>query len=335
MSAGVLPPATRRPAPGLSGEAVIRTTVMAALALVPAGAAAWHQPFYVELMSRIMIFAIAGVSLNLIVGFGGMVSFGHAAFLGLGAYAVGLSIYHGATGGALHLALVLATTGSFAALMGALCLRTGGLYFIMITLAFAQFLFFVGVGLRQYGGDDGFTFRGGSYFAPWLDLGNRVTLYYVIWGALALCLLLVYRLVHSRFGVALQAARSNERRVTTLGLPAYRYRLVAFVIAGMMCGVAGGLLANLAHFVSPAYMSWTRSGEILVIVIAGGLSSVFGPVPGAIVYLLLEEILSGYTEHWQVLLGPLLILLVLFARQGLMGALRMPGLILRRGGGHA
>lgn len=325
----------RRSVPVLPGDAVVPITVMAALALVPVWAGALGQPFYLALMSRVMIFAIASVSLNLITGFGGMVSFGHAAFLGLGAYAVGLSIYHGATGGWLHLALVVAVAGGFACFMGALCLRTGGLSFIMITLAFAQFLYFVGVGLRQYGGDDGFTFRGGSRFAPWLDLGNGLTLYYAIWAVLAVCLVLISRLVNARFGLALQAARSNERRVQALGLSSYRYKLVAFVIAGTMCGVAGGLLANLAHFVSPAYMNWTRSGDLLIIVILGGLSSVFGPVLGAIAYLLLEEILSSYTEHWHILLGPLLILIVLFAKQGLMGALRLPGLRLRRSDSRA
>jgi branched-chain amino acid transport system permease protein len=188
----------------------------------------------------------------------------------------------------------------------------------MITLAFAQLLYFVGVALRQYGGDDGFTFRGRSIF-PGLDLKDGVTFFYVVWGVLAVSLAIVYRIVGSRFGMALRGIRSNERRIRALGLPSYRYKLAAFVIAGTMCGIAGGLLANFAQFVSPAYMHWSVSGDLLVMVLIGGFSSVFGPVIGAIVYRLLEDILSGYTEHWQIILGPILILIVLFARKGLMG----------------
>jgi branched-chain amino acid transport system permease protein len=302
----------------LTSEAVIRTVVMAALAIVPVVALAVHQPFYIDMMTRVMIYAIAALSLNLIVGFGGMVSFGHAAFLGLGAYVVGLAMVNGLTDGFAQFGLVVVVSAGFALIVGALSLRTGGLPFIMITLAFAQLLYFVGVALRQYGGDDGFTFRGRSVF-PGLDLKDGVTFFYFVWVLLALFLAIVYRIVGSRFGMALRGIRSNERRIRALGLPSYRYKLAAFVIAGTMCGVAGGLLANFAQFVSPAYMHWGVSGDLLVMVLIGGFSSVFGPVIGAIVYRLLEDILSGYTEHWQIVLGPILILIVLFARKGLMG----------------
>jgi branched-chain amino acid transport system permease protein len=302
----------------MSSEAILRTIVMAALAIVPLVALAVHQSFYIEMMSRVMIYAIAALSLNLIVGFGGMVSFGHAAFLGLGAYVVGLAMVNGLTDGFAQFGLVVVVSSGFALVVGALSLRTGGLPFIMITLAFAQLLYFVGVALRQYGGDDGFTFRGRSHF-PGLDLNNTVTFFYFVWALLAVFLAIVYRIVGSRFGMALRGIRSNERRIRALGLPSYRYKLAAFVIAGTMCGVAGGLLANFAQFVSPAYIHWSVSGDLLVMVLIGGFSSVFGPVVGAIVYRLLEEILSSYTEHWQILLGPILILIVLFARKGLMG----------------
>ncbi len=307
-------------------EGLVRTIFMALLALVPLIASAVSQPFYSVVFSRIMIFGIAAVGLNFILGFGGMVSFGHAAFIGLGAYVVGFSVYHGLTDGFVHLALVVAVTGFAAFVIGAVCLRTGGLYFIMITLAFAQFLYFVGVGLKQYGGDDGFNFRGHSTFASWIDLGDSVTFYYVVWGVLAVTLYLVSRFVRSRFGMALGGIRSNERRIQALGLPTYRYRLAAFVISGVICGISGALLANLTQFVSPVFMHWTRSGELLMMVIMGGFSSVFGPVLGAGAYLLLEELLSGYTEHWQLLLGPILILVVLFAKKGLMSAFQIPGL---------
>ncbi len=298
-------------------ETVLCRAVMLALALVPPVTAYLHQPFYADVLARIMIFAIAAVSLNFILGFGGMVSFGHAAFLGLGAYVVGLSLANGLDNGFAHLALVVAVSAAAAFVIGAICLRTSGLYFIMITLALAQLLYFLGVGLKQYGGDDGFTFRGRSNFGAWLPLGNDVVLYYVIWAVLALSLFLIGRFVEARFGMALRGTRSNERRMRSLGLPTYRYKLAAFVIAGILCAVAGALLANLTQFVSPAYMHWTRSGELLIMVIMGGMGSVFGPVLGAALYLLLEEVLSSFTEHWQVILGPILVLLVFFARGGL------------------
>jgi branched-chain amino acid transport system permease protein len=299
------------------GEALLRSVFMLALALLPPVTTALHQPFYVDLVARIMIFAIAAVSLNFILGFGGMVSFGHAAFLGLGAYVVGLAMANGLTNGFVHVALVIAIAAAFGVVIGAICLRTSGLYFIMITLAFAQLLYFVGVGLKQYGGDDGFTFRGHSDFGAWVPLGDDIVLYYVIWAMLALSLLLIGRFVRSRFGMALRGMRSNERRMRSLGLPTFRYKLAAFVISGVICALAGALLANLTQFVSPAYMHWTRSGELLIMVIMGGMASVFGPVLGAIAYLLLEEVLSSLTDHWQVILGPILVILVLFAQGGL------------------
>ena len=298
-------------------ETVLCRALMLALALVPPVTAYLHQPFYADVLARIMIFAIAAVSLNFILGFGGMVSFGHAAFLGIGAYVVGLSLANGLDNGFAHLALVVAVSAAAAFVIGAICLRTSGLYFIMITLALAQLLYFLGVGLKQYGGDDGFTFRGRSNFGAWLPLGNDVMLYYVIWAVLALSLFLIGRFVEARFGMALRGTRSNERRMRSLGLPTYRYKLAAFVIASILCAVAGALLANLTQFVSPAYMHWTRSGELLIMVIMGGMGSVFGPVLGAALYLLLEEVLSSFTEHWQVILGPILVLLVFFARGGL------------------
>ena len=307
-------------------EALVQMVVMACFALVPLVASGVGQPFYMGVVSRIMIFGIAAVGLNFILGFGGMVSFGHAAFIGLGVYVVGLSVHHGLTDGFAHLALVVAVSGFAAFVIGAVCLRTSGLYFIMITLAFAQFLYFLGVGLKQYGGDDGFNFRGQSTFASWLDLGDPVAFFYVVWCVLALSLYLVSRFVRSRFGMALGGIRSNERRIQALGLPTYRYRLAAFVISGVICGISGALFANLTKFVSPVFMHWTRSGELLMMVIMGGFSSVFGPVLGATAYLLLEELLSGYTEHWQLLMGPILILVVLFAKKGLMSAFQIPGL---------
>jgi branched-chain amino acid transport system permease protein len=295
--------------------------LMLGLALVPPVADFAGNAYFAQTIARAMIFGMAAAGLNFALGYGGMVSFGHAAFLGLGAYAVGMLMDAGITNGYVHLAVLLAVGSGAALVIGAICLRTSGLYFIMITLAFAQFFYYVGVGLKPYGGDDGFTFRGRSDFGAWLDLGNDTVFYYFVWAVLALCLFLIYRFVNARFGMALVGTRSNERRMRSLGLPTYRYKLAAFVISGAFCTIAGGLLANLTQFVSPAYMNWERSGDLLIMAIMGGMSSVFGPVLGAILYLLLEQGLGRITEHWQAILGPILIMIVLFARYGLMGVL--------------
>lgn len=275
--------------------------------------------FYLQMMMRMLIFAMAASSLDFILGFGGMPSFGHAAFVGLGAYMVGLSVHYGLFDGFLQFALVIVASASFALLMGAVSVRTRGLYFIMITLAFAQSLYFVGIALKQYGGDDGFSFRGHSVFTSWLDLANPLALYYFVLAIFAGSLFFLRRVVDSSFGMALRGIRMNERRMQTLGLPVFRYKIAAFVISGTICGIAGGLLANLTQFVSPDYLHWSRSGELLLMVIMGGAGSIFGPVLGAMLFLGLEEVLSSYTEHWQVIFGPILIVLVLFARNGLIG----------------
>ncbi len=292
------------------------------LALVPIATTLLSAPFYLTLFARIMIFALAALGVNLILSFGGMASMGHAAFVGLGAYVVGVSVMSGLTDGLAHLAIVVSLTAAVAVLIGAICLRTSGLFFIMITLAFGQLLYFVGVGLKNFGGDDGFTFRGRSTFGSLVTFSDPVVLYYVIWGTLAACALLIWRVAQSKFGIALIGIKSNMRRMTALGMPTYRYRLVAFVLSAEICAIAGFLLANLAQFVSPAYMSWARSGELLIMCLLGGVPSVFGPALGAIVFLLLEEVLSNLTEHWHLIFGPLLIILVLFANGGLLGLTR-------------
>ncbi|MGH7074810.1 MAG: branched-chain amino acid ABC transporter permease [Stellaceae bacterium] len=306
-----------------SQELIAGAVLMLALALVPPLANAAGDAYFAQIIARAMIFGIAAAGLNFALGFGGMVSFGHAAFIGLGAYAVGMLMDSGITNGYLQVAVLLTVGGAAALVIGAICLRTSGLYFIMITLAFAQLFYFVGVGLKPYGGDDGFTFRGRSDFGAWLNLGNDTVFYYFVWAVLALSLFLIYRFVNARFGLALIGTASNERRMRSIGLPTYRYKLTAFVISGAFCTIAGGLLANLTQFVSPDYMHWTRSGDLLVMAIIGGMSSVVGPVLGAIVFLLLEQVLGDATEHWQAIMGPILILIVLFARYGLMGALAM------------
>jgi branched-chain amino acid transport system permease protein len=293
--------------------------VLAALALVPAVATVAEAPFYIGLFARIMVFAIAALSLDLILGYGGLVSFGHAAYFGIGAYAVGILSYYGVTDGIAHFATAFFAAAIAALFIGFVSLRTSGVYFIMITLAFGQMVYFVGIGLNEYGGDDGLNIARHSNFGAALDLDRPIVLYYFTYALLLLFLLLGNRIVRSRFGMLLQGVKSNERRMIALGFPTFRYKLAAFVMAGAVCGIAGALFANLTLFVSPSIMHWTRSGEIMMMVILGGLGSLVGPVFGAAVYLILESVLSRLTEHWQAVLGPLLILVVLFSKTGLYG----------------
>jgi len=300
-----------------------RTIALAAgclvLALVPPIAALTNQPFYVDLFRRMMIFAIAAVSLDLILGYGGMVSFGHAAYLGIGAYAVGIPAFHGVHSGWLQLGLAIAASALAALVIGAISLRTSGVSFIMITLAFAQMLYYLGISLETYGGDNGMRLAGRSRFGALVDLREPTVFYYVVLAILILFLTLGSRLVASRFGMVVRAAKSNEPRARAIGFSPLRYKLTAFVIAGSGGGLAGALLANQTEYLTPDFMHWTRSGEIMFMVILGGMGTLFGPVIGAVVLLLLEDVLSALTAHWQIILGPILILVVLFAKRGLFG----------------
>ncbi len=299
--------------------------LVAFLLALPLYTAMTGNSFLLTLFTRILILAMAATSLNLIMGFGGMVSFGHAAYLGVGGYVVGILAYEGVSSGFLQWPLAIAVSALFALVIGALSLRTRGVYFIMITLAFAQMIYYVGVSLNRYGADDGLTIQRRSQFAGLLDLSNRTIFYYVCLALLFGTIYLVWRLINSRFGLVIQGARSNDRRMRSIGFPAFRYRLVCFVIAGAMCGLAGVLLANFTNFISPAMMHWTRSGDLIVMVVLGGMGSVFGPAIGAIALLLLEESLSRFTEYWQIILGPLLLAVVLFARGGIDGVLARIG----------
>ncbi len=304
------------------------------LAALPAIAVWVDNPFLLTFATRVLIYAIAAAALDLIVGYGGLVSLGHAAFFGIGAYTVGILTHHASEGTAIpflpgawsgslsafvQFPLAILAAGGMAAAIGALCLRTRGVFFIMITLAFAQMLYFFMISLPTYGGEDGLNIWDRSTL-PGLDLYDDTTLYYVTFGFLIGSLWLLRKIVRSRFGMVLQAARQNETRLISLGVPVTRYRLIAFTIAGAFAGLAGALMANLLEFVGPGLMHWTRSGEFLIIVILGGLGSLFGPVAGAAVLLGLEEVLASYTDHWGLILGPILIAVVLFARGGIWGA---------------
>jgi branched-chain amino acid transport system permease protein len=302
-------------------EALVVVVTFAFLATVPFIASYTEVPFYVDLGRRMMILAIGALSLNLIMGYGGMISFGHAVFLGIGAYVVGICAEHEVVSGFIQWPLALLTCGVFALIFGAISLRTRGVYFIMITLALAQMMYFLGVSLDRYGGDDGLPLAEPSYFSGLIDLSEKNSLYYLVFVLLLLCLWICKRLVNSRFGMVIQGARSNEARMEAIGFPTYRYKLTAFVIAGVMAGLAGVLLANHTDFVNPDMMHWTRSGDLIIMVLLGGMGSLAGPIVGALVFILLEEVLSGITEYWQLIFGPFLILVVLFARGGLLGFL--------------
>ena len=299
---------------------IVGWVLLAALAAAPPLALVAGQPFYVDILTRLVTLAAAATSLNLILGHGGMISFGHAAYIGIGAYAVGIPAYYEIYDGWLHLLLAVACSALFALATGAIALRTRGVYFIMITMAFAQMMFFAIVSIEEYGGDDGLVIDIRSEF-PLVDLEDSLTLYYVCFAVLLGTLYLVHRLVRSRFGMVIEGAKGNERRMASLGFAFYRHRLAAYTLAGALCGLSGAMLGNFTNFISPEMMDWTRSGELIFMVVLGGTGALFGPLMGAAVFLLLEELLSGWTIYWQLPFGLLLILVVLFARGGLAGLL--------------
>jgi branched-chain amino acid transport system permease protein len=250
-----------------------------------------------------------------------MVSFGHAVYLGIGGYAVGILAKEGIASGFVQWPVAIAASALYALVVGALSLRTRGVYFIMITLAFAQMIYYVAIGLDRYGGDDGLTIYKRSQFGGLLDLQNKAVFYYLCLALLVASVYLVARLVNSRFGLVIRGARSNDRRMQAIGFPTFRYRLVCFVIAGALCGLAGALLANHTNFISPALMHWTRSGDLIVMVVLGGLGSLFGPLIGAAAFLVLEEGLSRLTEYPALILGPLLLLITIYVNGGIEGLL--------------
>lgn len=315
MAGGV--PVRRRARPGPTEIAGL--AMLVGLALLPLSG----DLFYLSLFTRLMVLAIAAVSLNLILGYGGMISLGHAAFLGLGAYCVGISAHYGIYNGWVHLALAVGVCGLFALITGAISLRTRGVHFIMITMAFSQMVYFAFVSLEQYGGDDGLVIHSRSQFAPFGSLSSNYTLYYVVLIALTLSVFIVWRIVNSRFGMVIRGARSNSRRMRTIGHNTYLYQLACYVLAGIMCGIAGVLMANFSDFISPDLIEWVHSGELIFMVVLGGGGTLFGPLLGTALFMLLEEYLSRLWVYWQLPFGVLLILVVLYARGGIAGILSM------------
>jgi branched-chain amino acid transport system permease protein len=296
-------------------------------AAFPWGMHALGQDFYTSFATRVLIYAMAAASLNLVLGYGGMVSFGHAAFFGAGAYIVAILAAEGITSLWIAWPVAVAVAALAALVIGAISLRTRGVYFIMITLAFAQMMYYVFVSLKAYGGDDGLSLPGRSSIGLGVSLSNDFVWYYIVLALLALVLFLLHRLLHARFGRVIEAIRENETRATAIGYPVYRYQLLCFVISGAIAGLAGALIANQTSYAGPTLLHWVQSGTLMIMVILGGVGRFWGGPIGAAVLLVLEEVFSAspllgsYALHWQLPVGLILLAVVLFAPQGLAGAL--------------
>jgi len=318
------------------GKTVFLSLSLLALILLPAIAQLIGETYLVSSFTRVLIFSMAAISLDLIVGYGAMVSFGHAAFVGLGAYVAAIAGFHfdqgiplleyplviHASNQLLPVLLAAMVVSAIVALLtGMISLRTHGIHFIMITLAFAQMLYYLFVSLDYYGGEDGLLMPGRNQ-TFFIDSADDTSFYYLSLVMLVAFVIIGRRLVGSRFGRVLQGCRQNEPRMQALGFNTYRYRLTAYVISATGAAIAGAMLANKTEFVDPGLFSWHLSGELLVMVILGGMGSIYGAVIGAFSYLLLEQVFSAYTEHWMVLLGPVLILVVIYARRGIYGLLK-------------
>lgn len=302
------------------------------LALVPLFGKLGAQSYILSFATRALIFAIAAMSLDLILGYGNLISFGHAAFVGIGSYAVGMLASHGFNDLAVQVPAALIAAMLFAAATSYVSLRTSGVYYIMSTLAFGQMLFFLAVSLSAYGGDDGMTLQGRSTVFGLPLLKGDVAFYYVTLVILGGLYALARAIVASRFGRVLAGIRENPERMRAIGFDPFLYQLTACIIAGAICAVAGVLLANQAEFVSPAYMSWQRSGELLVIVVLGGIGTLHGAIIGAISFLVLEEALSRVMEHWKLVFGPMLVLVAMFGRGGITGLIEFVIRRFSRGG---
>lgn len=289
------------------------------LLFLPVYAAYTDSPYLLTQFGRILIFALAAIGLNLALGFGGMVSFGHAMYIGIGAYCVGIASHYGYDNGLLHLLIVLLVSAIIAVPVGLIALRTQGIAFIMITLALAQMFYFMAIGLKQYGGDEGLPIHNPSNFGSLT--GDHTALYLALLLVIIFSLLIIKRLVFSQFGLVLRASSVDQRRVKAVGNTPMAYQLVAYIFSAQLCALAGFFLANLTSFASPAYMAWTASGELIIMVLLGGVGTIVGPVVGATAFLLLEEGLKALTDHWMIIMGPVIILIVIFFKNGLWGVL--------------
>jgi len=305
--------------------------VFVLLAIFPLVMQAMDGLFYVSLASRILIYAIAATSLNLVLGYGGMVSFGHAAFFGAGAFVVGILSVEGVRSAWIAWPTAIGVAALAALVIGAMSLRTRGVYFIMITLAFAQMVYYIFVSLKTYGGDDGLSMPGRSVVGMGLNLRDDLTWYYLVLVLLALVLYGLHRLVHSRFGRVIDAIRENEARAEAIGFPVYRYKLLCFVISGAVAGLAGALIANQSNYVSPSLLHWIQSGTLMIMVILGGVGTLWGGLIGATVLLALEHLIAdyrigwiaswapNYQDHAGLAVGIVLLAIVMLALEGIAG----------------
>jgi branched-chain amino acid transport system permease protein len=292
---------------------------MAAIVIIALVVPLLGQPYYTKLVARMAIFALAALSLDLLVGYAGLVSFGHAAFFGIGAYTAGVLPMLGLQQASVVFPAAAVVAGAVGLITGAVSLRASGLYFIFITLAFAQMVFYIAAGMRPLGGDDGFRLPAPTLLVDGVPLTDPRVLAYTAIALLAAAAYLCHRLVHSPFGQVIRAARDNERKLAAVGLPAYPYQLALYTIAAALAGIAGAAYANLTEFVVPGNMSWVMSGELLFMVILGSAGTLLGPIVGAVAFVGLEQLLSAWTEYWLFALGVLLVLRVLFLRNGLYG----------------
>ncbi|KAA2314215.1 branched-chain amino acid ABC transporter permease [Pseudooceanicola sediminis] len=299
--------------------------IFVGMALVPPVAAALGDPFLTVIASRMLVFAIAALSLDLILGYGAMVSFGHAAYVGVGAYAVAIGARFGVTDLLAQMALGALMSAAFALVTGAISLRTRGVYFIMITLAFAQMAFFFFVSQSSLGGDDGVALTARSTLLSTDVLESDIAFFYTILAVLVLCYGGLYRLTNARFGRVLTGTRENPLRMQAIGYRPFPYQLTAYVIAACIASVAGVLLANQTEYVSPAYMAWSRSGELIVMLVLGGIGTLTGAMAGALITVGLEHTFAAWSEHWRLGFGLLLVLVVLFSPDGITGLLKRLG----------
>jgi branched-chain amino acid transport system permease protein len=280
----------------------------------------WFGVYHTRFATQIAIYGMAALSVDLLLGYTGLITFGQAALFGVGAYAAGMLTVYGFTNVLVAWPLAILVSMLFALAIGSLSLRTRGFQFIMVTLAFAQMVYYFAQSLRNWGGDDGFTVPQRNDLGA-LSLANHTTFYYVVLALLVLVLWLSQRIVKSEFGMVIRGIRDNERRAAAVGFPPYPYKLVVFVIAGGIAGLAGALMANHAKFVSPAVLSWQLSGELLAMVILGSANSLVGPILGAAFFLAFRDVLSDFTEHWMLFFGPLLVARVLLMKDGIWGLL--------------
>ena len=317
-----------------------RAVVIAVLVLAaafPLAMRSLDQVYYVTMASRILIYALAATSLNVVLGYGGMISFGHAAFVGAGAYTASVMIVEGLPSAWLGWPLAMAVSGLLALAIGAISLRTRGVYFIMITLAFAQMIYYLTISMKAYGGDEGLTLTQRATAGFGLDLKDDITFYYVVLAILVAAVYLISRMVNARFGRVIQAIRENEARMEAIGYPVFRFKLAAFAIAGALGGLAGALLANQNSYVNPGILHWTESGKLMIMVILGGVGHLYGGIIGAIALLGLEELLANhkigwlaalypnYQQHSLLAVGLFLLVVVLYAPQGIAGLFKRQG----------